>query len=103
MLNGKCRGDRGVGRHVPPPAEDLPAFMDRFEQGYASERLTKPRQAIAAAAAHHRLLWIHPFLDGNGRVTRLMSPRDVVGPALDLLFGLSLGVSLDAPPTTSVC
>jgi Fic family protein len=62
-----------VGRHVPPPAEDLPAFMDRFEQAYASERLTKPRQAIAAAAAHHRLLWIHPFLDGNGRVTRLMS------------------------------
>lgn len=62
-----------VGRHVPPPAEDLPAFMDRFEQAYAAQRLTKPRQAIAAAAAHHRLLWIHPFLDGNGRVTRLMS------------------------------
>lgn len=62
-----------VGRHVPPPAEDLPEFMDRFEQAYASDRLTKPRQAIAAAAAHHRLLWIHPFLDGNGRVTRLMS------------------------------
>ncbi|MBB6092489.1 Fic family protein [Povalibacter uvarum] len=62
-----------VGRHVPPPADDLPAFMARFEQAYASERLTKPRQAIAAAAAHHRLLWIHPFLDGNGRVTRLMS------------------------------
>jgi Fic family protein len=25
------------------------------------------------AAAHHRLAWIHPFLDGNGRVARLMS------------------------------
>jgi Fic family protein len=62
-----------VGRHVPPPAEDLPAFMERLEQAYASDRLTKPRQVIAAAAAHHRLLWIHPFLDGNGRVTRLMS------------------------------
>ena len=62
-----------VGRHIPPAAEELPAFMDRFEQAYSSERLTKPRQAIAAAAAHHRLLWIHPFLDGNGRVTRLMS------------------------------
>ncbi|HEU4603869.1 MAG TPA: Fic family protein [Steroidobacteraceae bacterium] len=62
-----------VGRHIPPAAEELPAFLNRFEQAYASERLTKPRQAIAAAAAHHRLLWIHPFLDGNGRVTRLMS------------------------------
>jgi Fic family protein len=62
-----------VGRHIPPPAEDLPAFMDRFEHAYASDRLTKSRQVIAATAAHHRLLWIHPFLDGNGRVTRLMS------------------------------
>jgi Fic family protein len=67
------RRGAAVGRHVAPAAEELPAFMDRFEQAYASERLTKPRQAIAAAAAHHRLLWIHPFLDGNGRVTRLMS------------------------------
>jgi Fic family protein len=28
---------------------------------------------VIAAAAHHRLLWIHPFLDGNGRVARLMA------------------------------
>ena len=28
---------------------------------------------LGAAAAHHRLLWIHPFTDGNGRVARLMS------------------------------
>lgn len=74
VVPGELR-QRGVavGRHVPPPGEDLPAFMDRFEQAYATARLTKPRQAIAVAAAHHRLLWIHPFLDGNGRVTRLMS------------------------------
>ena len=62
-----------VGRHIPPPAEDLPAFIARFEQAYNSARLTKPRQAIAVAAAHQRFLWIHPFLDGNGRVARLMS------------------------------
>ncbi len=62
-----------IGRHIPPQAEELPAFLDRFEQAYARERMTKPRRAIAAAAAHHRILWIHPFLDGNGRVARLMS------------------------------
>ncbi|MEP7247842.1 MAG: Fic family protein [Gammaproteobacteria bacterium] len=62
-----------IGRHVPPPAEDLPAFLARFAQAYDSARLTKPRQVVAIAAAHHRLLWIHPFLDGNGRVTRLLS------------------------------
>jgi Fic family protein len=62
-----------VGRHVAPAAEDLPAFMTRFEEAYDPMRLTKPRQVIAIAAAHHRFLWIHPFLDGNGRVARLMS------------------------------
>jgi Fic family protein len=62
-----------VGRHVPPPAVDLPAFFQRFEQVYTPGALTQPRQVVAVAAAHHRLLWIHPFLDGNGRVARLMS------------------------------
>ncbi|MBV6424889.1 MAG: hypothetical protein NAOJABEB_02703 [Steroidobacteraceae bacterium] len=62
-----------VGPHVPPAPEDLPAFMGRFEQAYDATRLTKSRQVIAVAAAHHRFLWIHPFLDGNGRVARLLS------------------------------
>ncbi|MEO7774021.1 MAG: Fic family protein [Steroidobacteraceae bacterium] len=62
-----------VGRHVAPAPEDLPSFLRRFEDAYDSARLTKPRQVIAVAAAHHRFLWIHPFLDGNGRVARLMS------------------------------
>jgi Fic family protein len=62
-----------VGRHVAPAAEDLPAFLRRFEEAYDATRLTKSRQVIAVAAAHHRFLWIHPFLVGNGRVARLMS------------------------------
>lgn len=74
VVPGELRArDVAVGRHVPPPAGDLPGFMNRFEQAYDSARLTKPRQGIAVAAAHHRFLWIHPFLDGNGRVARLMS------------------------------
>jgi Fic family protein len=62
-----------VGRHVAPEASDLPAFIERFADAYDAASLTKPRQVIAVAAAHHRFLWIHPFLDGNGRVARLMS------------------------------
>lgn len=74
VVPGELRGRSvAVGRHIPPPAEELSAFMSRFEQAYDSARLSKPRQAIAIAAAHHRFLWIHPFLDGNGRVARLMS------------------------------
>jgi Fic family protein len=60
-----------VGLHVPPPPEDLPAFLTRFESAYAS--LSKLKQLIAVAASHHRLAWIHPFLDGNGRVARFVS------------------------------
>lgn len=62
-----------VGRHIPPDAEALPRFLDRFADAYDGRRLSKVRRIIAVGAAHHRLLWIHPFYDGNGRVARLMS------------------------------
>ncbi len=62
-----------VGRHVPPAPETLLALLDRFEEAYASPNLSAIRRIIATGAAHHRLLWIHPFLDGNGRVARLLS------------------------------
>lgn len=65
--------DVQVGRHVPPPHEDLPRFMARFDAAYGSPPLSKFRQLQTVGAVHHRLLWIHPFLDGNGRVARLMS------------------------------
>lgn len=35
--------------------------------------LSRVQRIVAVGASHHRLLWIHPFLDGNGRVTRLLS------------------------------
>ncbi|RKP56780.1 Fic family protein [Pararobbsia silviterrae] len=65
--------DVQVGRHIPPPHEDLPRFMSSFDKAYGSPRLTRTRQIQTVGAVHHRLLWIHPFLDGNGRVARLMS------------------------------
>lgn len=49
----------------------VPRFLERFEGTYAA--LGPSEMILASAAAHHRLLWIHPFLDGNGRVARLMS------------------------------
>ena len=68
---GKLREhDVKVGRHIGISPGALPRFMARFENGYAN--LGKLDSILAAAAAHHRLLYIHPFLDGNGRVARLM-------------------------------
>lgn len=63
--------DIRVGRLIGISPGAIPRFMSRFEQGYG--QLGKTDQVIAAACAHHRLLWIHPFLDGNGRVARLLS------------------------------
>jgi len=62
-----------VGRHVPVDPDDIAAFLKRFAEAYSSPMLSKLRKVIGVAASHHRLLWIHPFLDGNGRVTRLFS------------------------------
>lgn len=63
--------DVKVGRHIAISPGALPRFMTRFEDGY--RKLGRVDAILAAAAAHHRLLWMHPFLDGNGRVARLMS------------------------------
>lgn len=62
-----------VGRHVPPLAKNLEYFLTRFEEAYAPDKLSQVQQVIAIAASHHRLAWVHPFLDGNGRVARLYS------------------------------
>ncbi len=61
-----------VGRHLPPASETLSSFLTRFEQCYGAN-LGDLQKVIAVAAAHHRLVWIHPFLDGNGRVARLFT------------------------------
>jgi Fic family protein len=64
-------GDVKVGMHVAVSPGAVGRFLTRFEEAYG--RLGKTDTILSAAAAHHRLLWIHPFLDGNGRVARLMS------------------------------
>ena len=65
-----------VGKHVAPYSEYLLSFMERFESFYnplSNTNSSKLRRIILIAASHHRLAWIHPFLDGNGRVVRLYS------------------------------
>ena len=63
--------DVEVGRHIAISPGAVPRFLSRFETTYNA--MGKSETIIALAAIHHRLLWIHPFLDGNGRVARLMS------------------------------
>ncbi len=72
VIPGQLRTrDVKVGDHLAVSAGSLPRFMERFEEVYCG--LGKSESILAAAAAHHRFAWIHPFIDGNGRVARLMS------------------------------
>ena len=74
-----------VGRHEAPTAASLPLFLARWAEVYGRARRGEA-SIVALAAAHHRLAWTHPFLDGNGRVTRLHT--HLVLHALGLTNGL---------------
>ena len=69
----RAEQDVAVGRHVPPSSGRVPAFMEYFQKRYQLEKMGKGTRILAIAAAHHRFNYIHPFPDGNGRVSRLMS------------------------------
>ena len=77
MTPGEWRSRTGhdvaVGRHVPPSSERIADLMRHFEERYRFKPLGKAARILAISASHHRLNYIHPFADGNGRVSRLMS------------------------------
>jgi Fic family protein len=73
MEPGKLRERQvAVGHHEPPTSESLSRFLDRWASVYSAVRRGEA-SIVAAAASHHRLTWIHPWLDGNGRVARLQT------------------------------
>ena len=54
-----------------PPSDDVPRQMDLFIQWFNSESTTDP--VLKAAIAHLWFVNIHPFDDGNGRLTRTLT------------------------------
>ena len=62
-----------VGWHVPPSSHQIQAFLEHFDKRFRTAERSASGRIVAIAAAHHRVNFIHPFLDGNGRVSRLMS------------------------------
>jgi Fic family protein len=84
-----------VGQHTPPQFDALPRFLSRFNQFYGSKDIIATDRLTAIAAAHHRLAWIHPFGDGNGRVIRLHSQALMIHHGLDGggLWTLSRGLA----------
>ena len=60
----------GNARFVPPPAEDVPEALAKLEQWIHGEDPLPP--LVRAGLAHVQFETIHPFLDGNGRIGRLL-------------------------------
>ena len=60
-----------VGNHIPVSPGAVPRFLDHLHKSY-----TRPGRIsgiLGVACAHHRLSWVHPFTDLNGRVMRMVS------------------------------
>lgn len=57
-------------RHVPPPGSDVPALVREMVETYSTMESEHPVER--AAWLHWRLVWVHPFVDGNGRTARLL-------------------------------
>jgi Fic family protein len=74
LIPGEFRErDVKVGKHIPPEHSKIPSFLNWFARMYNPTKIYGIGKILAAAASHHRFMWIHPFLDGNGRVGRLFT------------------------------
>ena len=74
-----------AGNHLAPAPDRISTLLLEWQNAYAA--LPGLEQAlVGCACSHHRLLWIHPFLDGNGRAARLHAHL-VLG-ALGMTHGL---------------
>jgi len=67
------RGQVQIGapaRFIPPPANFVPACLDQLEKYLHAPKIYDP--LVEAFLVHYQFETIHPFMDGNGRVGRLL-------------------------------
>ncbi len=73
-----------VGTHLGPAPEDIDALMVRWAERFNPLRgANRAERLLLTIAGHHRLLYIHPFRDGNGRVARFALDACLIAIGLD--------------------
>jgi Fic family protein len=97
LIPGQLRSKSGrevvVGDHVAPAASAVDSMLRHLQSGFGNAQSPR-RQLVGALAYHHRLAWIHPFADGNGRVVRLITHLQLARLGLDSgLWSLSRGIA----------
>ena len=58
-------------QHIPPESWEIPQRMQGWES-WLRQAEHELHPVVLAARAHHQLVAIHPFIDGNGRAARLV-------------------------------
>jgi Fic family protein len=83
--------------YTPPPPEDVPALMRHLVVWLRADTDLHP--VLIAGIAQYQLVHIHPFLDGNGRTSRLLSTLCLYRAGYDFkrLFTLSQFYDRDRP------
>ncbi|XP_077317410.1 protein adenylyltransferase FICD [Lithobates pipiens] len=61
-----------VGHHIPPHPRDVEKHMQEFVLWLNSDEAMSLHPVEFSALAHYKLVYIHPFVDGNGRTSRLL-------------------------------
>jgi Fic family protein len=61
----------GGADHKPPEALEIPELMQKLI-AWVGDNKKKIHPVELASILHHRLVYIHPFFDGNGRTSRLV-------------------------------
>jgi Fic family protein len=58
--------------HVPPDKVKVPEYFDELIS-FINQRTDPQNDLLVTALSHHRMAWIHPFDNGNGRLIRMFT------------------------------
>lgn len=72
QMRSACGRVIKVGGHTAPAPDSVDAMMKRMQERYGQATDQRTR-IVCAMAYHHRMAFVHPFADGNGRVARMLT------------------------------